>query len=97
MTWEKREKSEEVKIQYPSGSSLVENIRHAAKQYDDSKVNPEIPASSSEEKTKELPLSSRTRSIAEKLGFMKFDEKELDRPTYLRKREEEARSQESFH
>lgn len=36
---------------------------------------------------KEPTVSNRTKSIAEKLGFINFDEEELDRPSYMRNEE----------
>ncbi len=35
--------------------------------------------------------TTRAKSIAEKLGFINFDEEELDTPSYLRKEENSVR------
>ena len=41
------------------------------------------------ESTESTPKVRRARSIAEKLGFINFDEEELDTPTFLRNEERE--------
>lgn len=79
-------------------SSLMDSIRNAATNYSN-EINPnEREASHSERKERmtedrretsweSSKTSSRAKSIAEKLGFINFDEDELDTPTYLRKEE----------
>ncbi len=65
-------------------SPLIKSIRCAAEKYEDSKTIP--PKTSTTRPTTSTDNShGRAKSIAEKLGFMSFDEEELDTPTYLRK------------
>lgn len=69
-------------------SALVQSIRDAANRYEASKnvatqevqEMPKAPVFESREAG-----NSRAKSIAERLGFMSFDEDELDRPSFLRK------------
>lgn len=68
-------------------SELIRNIKEAATRYD-SDVTRERPARA--EATPARP--SRAKAIAEKLGFINFDEDELDTPSYLRKNNEENKS-----
>lgn len=62
-------------------SSLSESIKNEAK-----KFNTQMPV---EEIVRETPAprveSSKAKSIAEKLGFMNFDDDEFDTPSYMRK------------
>lgn len=74
-------------------SSLAQSIKDAATRYEASKTTPS-PASeekNAREERRESSFSqggtSRAKSIAEKLGFINFDEEELDTPSYLRKGE----------
>ncbi len=89
--------AEENKSEPVRTSSLMENIRNAATQYSENHSNMEAshdhgaarrenraPERNSWETSK---TTSRAKSIAEKLGFINFDEEELDTPTYLRKEE----------
>ena len=70
-------------------SSLVRSIKEAATRYEASKTGTTAaPKEQSEPSTKN---NGRARSIAEKLGFIDFDEEELDTPSYLRRDEETAR------
>jgi len=65
-------------------SRLIQSIRDAANRYETSAR----PMSSSAPAPKAEPeLNSRAKSIAEKLGFINFDEDEFDTPSYLRKEE----------
>jgi cell division protein FtsZ len=74
-------------------SNLMSSIKEAATQYSSA------PRENRNEERREerrdswesSKTSSRAKSIAEKLGFINFDEDELDTPTYLRKEEEERR------
>lgn len=80
-------------------STLVQTIRDAASRYEATKTRPL--SVSSEEKTETQDNSFRTtnddsrdhsrntraRTIAEKLGFINFDEEELDTPSFMRKDE----------
>jgi cell division protein FtsZ len=71
--------------------SLADSIREAAHRYETSKKEVDTWAQNSETVAapkNETKSANRTRSIAEKLGFINFDEDELDTPSYLRKDEE---------
>ena len=67
-------------------SELSASIRKAASEYESQKKDR---SNHSEErdfsKNRESSRVNRARSIAEKLGFINFDEDELDTPSYLRK------------
>ncbi len=67
-------------------SSLVKSIKEAATRYEASKVE-STPAAPVKE-SRDASSNGRARSIAEKLGFINFDEEELDTPSYLRRDEE---------
>ncbi len=90
---EKIEEEKVIKIAAPvettvRPSALVQSIRDAATRYEASKqvVTQEVheavkaPVFESREAG-----NSRAKSIAERLGFMSFDEEELDRPSFLRR------------
>lgn len=68
----------------PARSSLSESIRNEAKKYQTTssfvKEEDKEPSSIKPEST-----NSKAKSIAEKLGFMNFDDDEFDTPSYLRK------------
>ncbi|OIQ18456.1 MAG: cell division protein FtsZ [Bacteriovorax sp. MedPE-SWde] len=75
--------------------SLADSIREAAHRYETSKKEVDTWATNSEpamgqpvERPVENKSANRTRSIAEKLGFINFDEDELDTPSYLRQEDE---------
>lgn len=82
-------------------SGLAESIKQAAHDYRNqrehqreeqqhSQANNTQEAKGNEHRDRESNVSrssSRARSIAEKLGFINFDEDELDTPTYLRQEE----------
>ncbi|EQC43322.1 cell division protein FtsZ [Bacteriovorax sp. Seq25_V] len=78
-------------------TGLADSIREAATRYETSKKevdtawNADPYASHSRERATDK-TATRTRSIAEKLGFINFDEDELDTPSYLRKEEDETHS-----
>jgi cell division protein FtsZ len=81
-------------IVMPRRESLAETIKSAALKYEETKhMSPAQPAHSASEFTREVQqnvipkkeISSRAKSIAEKLGFINFDEEELDTPSYLRR------------
>jgi cell division protein FtsZ len=77
-------------------SELVNNIKKAANEYRES-VRPAAAQTSAPRATEQKPETSteatpkvrRARSIAEKLGFINFDEEELDTPTFLRNEDRE--------
>ncbi len=78
---EKTEESEE------RTSNLINTIRQAASKYDgaNSEQRNSVPAQgASANRTQQ---TNRAKSIAERLGFINFDEEELDTPSYLRKDE----------
>lgn len=66
-------------------STLADTIRSAASRYEQNKQTTETqtPAPTRER----TETSNRTRSIAEKLGFINFEEDEFDTPSYLRRDE----------
>jgi cell division protein FtsZ len=74
-------------------SSLAQSIKDAASRYEASKTtsNTEKATPARKEERRESSFSQnssgRAKSIAEKLGFINFDEDELDTPSYLRKDE----------
>ncbi|MCO4792937.1 MAG: cell division protein FtsZ [Bacteriovoracaceae bacterium] len=80
---EQRRVEPEAAVERPKeDSDLVRSIKAAASNYEQSKA----PAPR-EERVNTNPGASRAKSIAEKLGFINFDEEELDTPSYLRKDE----------
>jgi cell division protein FtsZ len=67
-------------------SSLERTIQEASKSYQQEILSTPKPVNHVRaEAPAERPVSNRTKSIAEKLGFINFDEDELDRPSYLRR------------
>jgi cell division protein FtsZ len=72
-------------------SALVQSIREAANRYEASKSvgeneNTFAKTASNPAPTENRELgNTRAKSIAERLGFMNFDEDELDRPSFMRK------------
>ncbi len=65
--------------------SLAQTIKEAASNYEQAKsFEPNYIT-----KESEFNDSSKAQSIAEKLGFMNFDEDEFDTPTYIRKDKKE--------
>ncbi len=76
-------------------STLADSIRSAASRYEMNKQTSEV-AHTPTRKEERNEASSRTRSIAEKLGFINFEEDEFDTPTYLRRddsKEQQERSE----
>ncbi len=66
-------------------SRLIQSIRDAANRYENTgatRTQSAAPAA-----RPEAELNNRAKSIAEKLGFINFDEDEFDTPSYLRKEE----------
>lgn len=67
-------------------SNLINTIRHAASKYEGTK--PELRGTTpAQGATAGRANNNRAKSIAERLGFINFDEEELDTPSYLRKEE----------
>lgn len=67
-------------------SSLAQSIKEAAARYETTKTV-QAPVESYQSTNTETAATTRTKSIAEKLGFINFDEEELDTPSFLRKEE----------
>jgi cell division protein FtsZ len=72
-------------------SILANSIREAALRYEHSKQVNVDNANSQRPATRpqgaEVAVNQKAKSIAEKLGFINFDEDELDKPTFLRNNE----------
>lgn len=72
-------------------SRLIQQIRDAANRYENTGSRPAAttPGNQSSSPVSESGVGSnmRAKSIAEKLGFINFDEDEFDTPSYLRKDE----------
>jgi cell division protein FtsZ len=70
-------------------SHLTQNIQHAAQSYESNKQDSDVKNISSP--IQSMPKeefqrdSSKAKSIAEKLGFMNFDDDEFDTPSFMRK------------
>lgn len=73
-------------------STLADSIRSAASRYERHAQTTETHTPARKEERVEA--SSRTRSIAEKLGFINFEEDEFDTPTYLRRDDSKEQQQE---
>lgn len=73
-------------------NSLVDSIKEAAQRYEASKSPEEERWNQSVNVTKNDASSTRTKSIAERLGFINFDEDELDTPSFLRKDDRERQA-----
>ena len=68
--------------------SLVHSIKEAAGSYNTTQPVENISSEKPFEMRMQETSVGRARSIAEKLGFINFDEEELDTPTFLRKDED---------
>ena len=83
------EKNEQIEAQAPRESSnLAESIKQASKTYEennDSDWQDRSSRNTQSESTNDFSQNSKAKSIAEKLGFMNFDDDEFDTPSYLRK------------
>ena len=92
-----REETSAQPVSQQRETPLMNSIRSAASQYSAERVRTTEDSverefeSSNKEASK---TSSRAKSIAEKLGFINFDEEELDTPTYLRKEENNQKNRE---
>jgi cell division protein FtsZ len=73
-------------------SRLIQSIRDAANRYEGAgrASDREIFNDSFKESS---PTATRAKSIAEKLGFINFDEDEFDTPSYLRKEDKAEKSE----
>ena len=76
-------------------SRLIQQIRDAANRYENTGSRPatSTPGNQASSPVSESGVGNNTRakSIAEKLGFINFDEDEFDTPSYLRKEEKTER------
>jgi cell division protein FtsZ len=69
-------------------SRLIQSIRDAANRYENANSRPQTsPAQAPRAEAEMSGSAARAKSIAEKLGFINFDEDEFDTPSYLRKEE----------
>ena len=86
--------SQQAASQQPAPSRLIQQIRDAANRYENTGTRTQGPTSTGNAATtSESGVNSsntRAKSIAEKLGFINFDEDEFDTPSYLRKEEKVA-------
>lgn len=73
---------EEIAVEAPRASSLSSSIQSAATKYTNDRQT-DLSINTNKDETK----GSKAKSIAEKLGFMNFDDDEFDTPSYLRKDE----------
>lgn len=89
---------EEVPAQAPAQaqpSRLIQSIRDAASRYDAPQAQPAMTEAPKRAEVNEtfrdgMVTNSRAKSIAEKLGFINFDDDEFDTPSFLRKDEKPA-------
>lgn len=68
-------------------SRLIQSIRDAANRYENPSRPAQAQTNSAPAQESGLGTNTRAKSIAEKLGFINFDEDEFDTPSYLRKEE----------
>lgn len=68
-------------------STLIRNIKEAASRYENAPAQNEPIKSENKPRQTESFSTPKTKTIAEKLGFISFDEEELDTPSFLRKEE----------
>ena len=68
-------------------SRLIQQIRDAANKYENSSRPSHSSGTNTLSEASPSATNSRAKSIAEKLGFINFDEDEFDTPSYLRKEE----------
>lgn len=86
------DKAEEAPAQQTS--SLVNSIKEAASRYEQKEVGGANMANIQQQPVaQESRTATRAKSIAEKLGFINFDEDELDKPSFLRKEENKTQNQ----
>lgn len=73
-------------------SRLIQSIRDAANRYEGS-GRPSDREVFNDAFKESIPSGTRAKSIAEKLGFINFDEDEFDTPSYLRKEEKAEKTE----
>ena len=66
-------------------SNLINTIRQAASKYEGARPEQRNSVPSQGATASRAAQPNRAKSIAERLGFINFDEDELDTPSYLRK------------
>lgn len=74
--------------------TLAQSIKDAAARYETNKV--EQPQHTQARSHQDNASTNRAKSIAEKLGFINFDEDELDTPSFLRKDESGSQKNAEF-
>ena len=82
-----------------SRPNLSQAIKEAASAYETQKeaAEPAVEVKvAKEEKKTDYEIPSRAKSIAEKLGFMNFDEDEFDSPSYLRREHKEESNKDLY-
>lgn len=84
-----RAEQQQASSQQQPPSRLIQSIRDAANRYENTGSRPQSPATSGSQASESGVggTNTRAKSIAEKLGFINFDEDEFDTPSYLRKEE----------
>lgn len=82
------EKAPQRPVEVPPVSPLMQSIKEAANRYTEKKNFGAVNAASNNNYPDNKSSGGRAKSIAEKLGFVDFDEEELDTPTFLRKTEQ---------
>ncbi|WP_127715346.1 cell division protein FtsZ [Halobacteriovorax sp. HLS] len=78
-----------------ANSSLAQSIRDAATRYESGKTE-QVQTAPARPAQQESVSVNRAKSIAEKLGFINFDEDELDTPSFLRKDENQSHNNAEF-
>ncbi|MCT4642518.1 MAG: cell division protein FtsZ [Bacteriovoracaceae bacterium] len=90
-----QESVESLSHEVASRGNLAKNIQDAAAQYESMKADVEQPSESKLVEpsylNEEASKVSKAKTIAEKLGFMNFDDDEFDTPSFLRKESSENR------
>jgi cell division protein FtsZ len=91
-TWQEPS-NERVHVQEEvQGTSLAQSIKDAAARYETTKVE----AAPTKPAQQDQASANRAKSIAEKLGFINFDEEELDTPSFLRKEDNSSHNNAEF-
>lgn len=92
--WENKNQGTTTQMQtekpLPISTSISRNIHDAANKYEQQKTQTTVPTTptfseSHVAKEESWDLSPKTKSIAEKLGFMNFEDDQFDRPSFMRK------------
>ncbi|MBH47591.1 MAG: hypothetical protein CME71_05425, partial [Halobacteriovorax sp.] len=68
-------------------SNLINTIKQAASKYEGGRPEARSTAPAQGATASRNVSNNRAKTIAERLGFINFDEEELDTPSYLRKEE----------